>query len=47
MTSIYVGNLSSQTTQDDLYATFSQFGSVERVSTDGSRHWAAAWFCIR
>jgi|SRR5215471_10575903 RNA recognition motif-containing protein len=32
MTNIYVGNLSFQTTQDDLYAAFSQFGSVERVN---------------
>ena len=32
MTSIFVGNLSYQTTQDDLHATFSQFGNVERVN---------------
>jgi len=32
MTNIFVGNLSYSTTQDDLLATFSQFGSVERVS---------------
>jgi cold-inducible RNA-binding protein len=32
MTNIFVGNLSYQTTQDDLHATFSQFGTVERVS---------------
>jgi RNA recognition motif-containing protein len=32
MTNISVGNLSYQTTQDDLHATFSQFGSVERVN---------------
>jgi cold-inducible RNA-binding protein len=31
MTNIYVGNLSYQATQDDLHATFSQFGNVERV----------------
>jgi cold-inducible RNA-binding protein len=29
---IFVGNLSYQTTQDDLHATFSQFGNVERVN---------------
>ena len=32
MTNIYVGNLSYQTTQDDLHAAFSRFGAVERVS---------------
>jgi RNA recognition motif-containing protein len=32
MTNIFVGNLSYQTTQDDLYAAFSAYGSVERVS---------------
>lgn len=32
MTNIFVGNLSYQTTQDDLQAAFSQYGSVERVS---------------
>ena len=32
MPSIFVGNLSYQTTQDDLHATFSQFGNVERVN---------------
>ncbi len=32
MTNIFVGNLSYQTTQDDLLAAFSQFGNVERVS---------------
>jgi RNA recognition motif-containing protein len=32
MTNIFVGNLSYQTTQDDLHATFSQFGNVERVN---------------
>lgn len=32
MTNIFVGNLSFQTTQEDLLATFSQFGNVERVN---------------
>ena len=32
MTNIFVGNLSYQTTQDDLQAAFSAFGGVERVS---------------
>jgi RNA recognition motif-containing protein len=32
MTNIFVGNLSFQTTQDDLHAAFSQYGSVERVN---------------
>jgi len=32
MTNIFVGNLSYSTTQDDLFATFSQFGNVERVN---------------
>jgi len=32
MTNIFVGNLSFQTTQDELFAAFSQFGSVERVN---------------
>ena len=32
MTNIFVGNLSYQTTQDDLQAAFSAYGSVERVS---------------
>ena len=32
MTNIFVGNLSYQTTQEDLLATFSQFGNVERVN---------------
>ena len=32
MINIFVGNLSYQTTQDDLHATFSQFGNVERVN---------------
>ena len=32
MTNIFVGNLSFQTTQEDLISTFSQYGNVERVS---------------
>lgn len=32
MTNIFVGNLSFQTTQDDLQAAFSNFGAVERVN---------------
>jgi cold-inducible RNA-binding protein len=32
MTNIFVGNLSFQTTQEDLLASFSQFGNVERVN---------------
>ncbi len=32
MTNIFVGNLSFQTTQEDLMAAFSQYGSVERVN---------------
>jgi cold-inducible RNA-binding protein len=32
MTRIFVGNLSFQTTEDDLLTTFSQYGSVERVN---------------
>jgi RNA recognition motif-containing protein len=32
MTNIFVGNISYQTTQDDLYAAFSAYGSVDRVS---------------
>jgi cold-inducible RNA-binding protein len=32
MTNIFVGNLSFKTTQEDLLATFSQFGTVERVN---------------
>src|SRR5579872_2359114 len=31
-TNIFVGNLSYSTTQDDLHATFAQFGNVERVN---------------
>ncbi|MBC8165537.1 MAG: RNA-binding protein [Bryobacteraceae bacterium] len=32
MTNIFVGNLSYQTTQEDLHAAFAQYGAVERVS---------------
>lgn len=32
MTNIFVGNLSYQTTQEDLQAAFSAYGSVERVN---------------
>ena len=32
MTNIFVGNLSFQTTQDELYSTFAGYGSVERVN---------------
>ncbi|HEY1758256.1 MAG TPA: RNA-binding protein [Bryobacteraceae bacterium] len=32
MTNIFVGNLNFQTTQDDLYAAFAQYGAVERVN---------------
>jgi len=32
MMNIYVGNLSFQTTQEDLQTAFSQFGNVERVN---------------
>jgi cold-inducible RNA-binding protein len=32
MTNIFVGNLSFQTSQEDLSATFSQYGNVERVN---------------
>ena len=31
MVNIFVGNLSYQTTQDDLHVAFAQFGNVERV----------------
>ena len=37
MTNIFVGNLSHQTTQDDLMAAFSQYGNVERVSIPTDR----------
>lgn len=32
MTNIFVGNLSFQTTQDELFAAFSYYGNVERVN---------------
>jgi len=32
MTKIFVGNLSFQTTQEDLLASFSRFGNVEQVN---------------
>lgn len=32
MTNIFVGNLSYQTSQDELHQAFSQYGSVERVN---------------
>ncbi len=32
MTNIFVGNLSFQTTQDDIYAAFANYGAVERVN---------------
>ena len=32
MTNIFVGNLSYQTTQDELHAAFAQYCNVERVS---------------
>lgn len=32
MTNIFVGNLSYQTTQDELYSAFSYYGGVERVN---------------
>jgi cold-inducible RNA-binding protein len=32
VTNIFVGNLSYQTTQDDLLAAFSAYGNVERVN---------------
>ncbi len=32
MTNIFVGNLSYQTSQDDLQAAFAAYGTVERVS---------------
>ena len=32
MTNIFVGNLSYQTTQDELHSAFAYYGSVERVS---------------
>lgn len=32
MTNIFVGNLSFRTTQEELQATFAQYGNVERVN---------------
>lgn len=32
MTNIFVGNLSFQTSQDELVSAFSQYGNVERVN---------------
>src|SRR5450755_208029 len=32
MTNIFVGNLSYQTSQDELHAAFSPYGNVERVN---------------
>lgn len=32
MTNIFVGNLSFQTTQDELHSAFANYGAVERVS---------------
>ncbi len=32
MVNIFVGNLSYQTSQDELHAAFAQYGSVERVN---------------
>jgi cold-inducible RNA-binding protein len=32
VTNIFVGNLSYQTTQDDLHAAFAAYGGVERVN---------------
>src|SRR5436309_6447391 len=32
MSNIFVGNLSFQTTQDELHAAFAQYGNVERVN---------------
>ena len=32
MTNIYVGNLSYETSQEDLEAAFNEFGAVERVN---------------
>src|ERR1035438_547762 len=32
MTNLFVGNLSFQTTQEELLAAFSQFGNVERLN---------------
>jgi RNA recognition motif-containing protein len=32
LTNIFVGNLSYQTTQEELHSAFSQYGNVERVN---------------
>jgi RNA recognition motif-containing protein len=32
VTNIFVGNLSYQTTQDELHSVFAQYGNVERVN---------------
>lgn len=32
MTNIFVGNISYQTTQDELYSAFAAYGAVDRVS---------------
>jgi RNA recognition motif-containing protein len=32
MTNIYVGNISYQTTEDDLHTAFAAFGGIERVN---------------
>jgi cold-inducible RNA-binding protein len=37
MTNIFVGNLSYQTTQDELHAAFSAYGNVERVNIVNDR----------
>jgi hypothetical protein len=51
MSKIFVGNLSFQTTQEELLATFSQFGNVEQVNivTDRGRrmlHQAAGFLPV-
>ena len=35
MTTIFVGNLSKETTEGELEGLFSAYGTVERVSVDG------------
>ncbi len=37
MTNIYVGNLSYETSQEDLEAAFNEFGAVERVNIVNDR----------
>ncbi|MCC7175186.1 MAG: RNA-binding protein [Bryobacterales bacterium] len=32
MTNVFVGNLSYETTQDELYAAFTNYGAVDRVN---------------